>query len=382
MVRITRRHWVAETAGVAGLASIPALAAGKSERLKITKVDIFQVVVPIQDDIINSPEFDPDSLSEFPKGPKVIVKLHTDSGLVGIGETSRNVAKAGALENARHLTGQNALDLDLARLRLPNPATRSAFEIALYDVVGKAFGWPVYQLLGGLAQAKVYIPYWCGRKNPVDAKRVAQRTLKGGFTSLKMKGRPGDPIVEAVRAVKQVAPSVRITVDFNRHYKTAGEFLPVGRALDEIGNMRTIEDPVDDLAEMAKIAREPETAITLTPRNTKQMVDAAKMGACELINTGPMPSMMSFVMNVAVAGALGMPCWHGSGHELGIRDAAMVHSCAAAANCTLPSDILSYQRVDDLIVKPIQIKDSYAIVPNAHGLGVELDTDAVARYSV
>jgi muconate cycloisomerase len=373
---------LAETAGLAGLAAIPSSAAGKSERLKITKVDIFQVVVPIQDDIINSPEFDPDGLSEFPKGPKVIVKLHTDSGLVGIGETSRNVAKVGALENARRLEGQNALDLNLPRLKLPNGASRSAFEIALYDVVGKAFGWPVYQLLGGLAQEKVYVPYWCGRKNAVDARRVAQRTLKGGYTSLKMKGRPGDPIVEAVRAVKQVAPDVKITVDFNRHYKTAEEFLPIGRALEKIGNMRTIEDPVDDLGELAKIAKALETAITLTPRSVTHMVEAAKMGACELINTGPMPSMMSFVTNVAVAGTLGMPCWHGSGHELGIRDAAMVHSCAAAANCSLPSDILSHQRVDDLIVAPIPIKDSFAIVPHTPGLGVELDDAAIRKYAV
>lgn len=382
MVRSTRRQLMAAVPGLAGLAALPSSAAGKSERLKITKVDLFQVVVPIQPDIINSPEFDPDALSEFPKGPKVIVRLHTDSGLVGIGETSRNVAKAGALENARHLEGQNALDLNLPRLRLPNGATRGAFEIALYDVIGKAIGWPVYQLLGGLAQEKVYVPYWCGRKNAADAKRVAQRTLQGGFTSLKMKGRPGDPIVEAVRAVRDVAPEVKITVDFNRHYKTAEEFLPIGRALDRLGNMRTIEDPVDDLGELAKIAKALQTAITLTPRSAKHMVEAAKLGACELINTGPTPSMMSFVTNAALAGALGMPCWHGSGHELGIKDAAMVHSCAAAGNCTLPSDILSYQRVDDLIVKPIPIKDSYVIVPHAPGLGVELDMDAVAKYSV
>lgn len=380
--RIRRRAVLAGTAGLAGLGTLPSRAAGKSERLKITKVDVFQVVVPIQDDIINSPEFDPDGLSEFPKGPKVIVKLHTDSGFTGIGETSRNVPKNGALENAKHLVGQNALDLNLPRLKLPNGSTRAAFEIALYDVVGKAIGWPVYQLLGGLAQDKVYVPYWCGRKNPIDARRVAQRTLQGRFTSLKMKGRPGDPIVEAVRAVRDVAPDVKITVDFNRHYKTAAEFLPIGRALDEIGNMRTIEDPVDSLEELAKIRQALKTAITLTPRSSKQIVEAAKIGACELINTGPSPSMMSFVTNAAVAGAFGMPCWHGSGHELGIKDAAMVHSCAAAENCTLPSDILSHQRVDDLIVKPIPIVESYAIVPRAPGLGVELDEDAVRRYSV
>ena len=75
-----------------------------------------------------------------------------------------------------------------------------------------------------------------------------------------------------------------------------------------------------------------------------------------------------------------MPVWHGSGHELGILDAAMMHSCAAAANCTLPSDILSHQRVDDLIVEPIDIRDSYALVSARPGLGVDLDDDAVRRY--
>ena len=377
----TRRQ-VFTAAGLAGLATLPACFAGKSERLTITKIEVFQVVVPMQDDIINSPEFNPDALSEFPKGPKVIIKLHTDSGLVGIGETSRNVPKDGALENARHLEGQAVLDLNLPRLALPDGRSRAGFEIALYDVVGKAFGWPVYQLLGGLAQDKVYVPYWCGRKNPVDAKRVAERTLKGGFTSLKMKGRPEDPITDAVRAVREVAPDVQITVDFNRHYETAEEFLPIGRALDEIASMRTIEDPVDDLGELAKIAEALETPITLTPRSRKHIVEAARQGACRFINTGPRPSMMSFVINAALAEAFDMPCWHGSGHELGIKDAAFVQSCAAAGNCTLPSDILSHQRVDDLIVEPINIKDSFAMVPRTPGLGVRLDEDAVGRFSV
>ena len=71
-----------------------------------------------------------------------------------------------------------------------------------------------------------------------------------------------------------------------------------------------------------------------------------------------------------------MPVWHGSGHELGILDAVMLHSCAAA-NCTLPSDILSYERVDDVIVKPIDIRESYAYPSGRPGLGIELDQDAV-----
>lgn len=112
------------------------------------------------------------------------------------------------------------------------------------------------------------------------------------------------------------------------------------------------------------------------------MIRAIRAEACTIFNTGPSPSMASFLSNCYLAGAAGMPVWHGSGHELGILDAAMLHSCAASPNSTLPSDILSHQRVDDLIVKPIEIRDSYAIVSDRPGLGIELDEDAVKRYQV
>jgi muconate cycloisomerase len=92
--------------------------------------------------------------------------------------------------------------------------------------------------------------------------------------------------------------------------------------------------------------------------------------------------MAGFVAQSYLAGEAGIPVWRGSAHELGILDAALLHCCAAAPNCTYPSDLLSYQRVDDLIVEPVRIEDSYAIVSDKPGLGVELDMDAVRRYEV
>jgi L-alanine-DL-glutamate epimerase-like enolase superfamily enzyme len=114
----------------------------------------------------------------------------------------------------------------------------------------------------------------------------------------------------------------------------------------------------------------------------RAMIQAIHADAVSAFNTGPSPSMASFISNCYLAGAAGMPVWHGSSHDMGISDASYLHSSAAAANCTLPSDILSYQRVDDLIVKPIEIRDSYAMVSDQPGLGVELDEDAVNRYRV
>lgn len=378
---ITRRGLLG-AAGLAGLASLPERLAGASERLRITRIELFRVAVPMQEDIINSPEFSPDALTEFPGIPKFILKLHTDSGIVGIGETARGLKEEGVRRNVEHLVGKNILDLNLSRLELPYMAAYSGFETALYDALGKAVGWPVWRLLGGMAQERVLVNYWCGRKNPQDMRRVAERAVAGKFRGIKIKGRPGDPVVKAVEAIAAVSPALKVTVDFNGYHKDVAEFLPIGRALDAIGNVEVIEDPItkSDLAGYAALCRTLKSPIALHLASPKAMIEAIGARACSVFNTGPAPSMASFIANAYLAGAVGIPVWHGSGHELGILDAAMVHTCAAAANCTLPSDILSYQRVDDLVVRPVEIRDSFAIVPRAPGLGVELDEDAVRRY--
>jgi muconate cycloisomerase len=380
--RFSRRQMLASAGGLAGLAAVPANAAGKNERLKITKIELFKVVVPMQDDIINSPEFGPDALTEFPSIPKFMLKVHTDSGIVGIGETERGLKDDVVRRNADFLTGKNILDFNLTRLELPAGGGYSGFEMAFYDAVGKALGWPVYRLLGGLAQRKVLVNYWTGRKTPTDMRRVAQRAVAGKFQGIKVKGRPGDPIVKAVQAIAEVSSTLKVTVDFNAYHKTVAEFLPIGKELDAAGNMLVIEDPIvkNDLAGYRELRRQLKTPLALHLGDPQAMIQGIRAEACTIFNTGPSPSMASFVSNCYLAGAAGMPVWHGSGHELGVLDAAMLHSAAASPNCTLPSDILSHQRVDDLIVQPIEIRDSYAIVSDRPGLGVELDEAAVRRY--
>src|SRR5262249_46656893 len=85
----------------------------------------------------------------------------------------------------------------------------------------------------------------------------------------------------------------------------------------------------------------------------------------------------------AVADAAGMLCWHGSGVDLGILEASYLHAAAVARNCVLPADVFGLLvREDDLLAEPLQIQKGLAAVPQRPGLGVELDTDALARYQV
>ncbi len=121
---------------LAGLAALPVSAAGRVERLKITKVELFKVAVPMQPDIISSPELGPDALTEFPSIPKFMIKIHTGSGIVGVGETSRGLKDADVQRSADSLRGKNILDMNRTRLELPGRGAYSGIEMALYDAVG------------------------------------------------------------------------------------------------------------------------------------------------------------------------------------------------------------------------------------------------------
>jgi len=376
----SRRQALAGAGGLAGLAALPANAAGAVERLKITRVELFQVVIPMKPDITADPELE--EASRFDLVPKIILKVHTDAGITGIGESARGEDYAAVQRNAEHVQGKNVLDFNLNRLELPQRPGYRAFEMALYDIVGKAFGWPVYKLLGGLAQRKVLVGYWCGRKTPEGMRRVVQRAVAGKFTSIKMKAAQGDPVVRAIEIIKQDAPDFKVILDPNMRYKGLEAFLPVAKALDQLGNVLVFEDPFNtrDFAGYRELRRQVKTPVAQHLSDPRAMIRAIREEACSVFNTGGNPGMAGFVANCYLAAAAGMPVWHGSGCDLGILDASYLHSCAAAPNCTLPSDILSYLREDDLIVEPIEIRDSFAIVSDRPGLGVRLDEDAVRRY--
>ncbi len=382
MSSISRRNALSGAIGLAGLCTVPCSAAGKTERLKITRVDLVRVVVPMKQDSTTDPETA--ESSRFDLVPKAVLRLHTDAGLIGIGESGRGEDFEAMDRNAEFLKGKNAFDLNLTRIGLPDPAGYAAFEMALYDAVGKAIGWPVYKLLGGLAQPKVLVGYWTGRRTPAGIRRVAERAVAGKFTSIKTKCKQGDPVVECAEVLAQVAPGIKYIVDPNTRYDSYAGFLPVAKALDRIGNCLVFEDPFDknDFEGYRQLRRQVKTQVAQHLGDPRAMIRCIREDACSVFNTGGNPGMSTFVSNCALAAAAGIPVWHGSGNDCGIVDASFLHSCAASPNCTLPSDLLSFLREDDLIVNPIRIADSYAIVPETPGLGIELDEDAVRKYQV
>lgn len=371
----------------AGLTSLPVSAAGRRERLTITDVELFYVCPPLQEGILPATATNPD----FDQVPKFILKVHTDAGIVGLGETHRmgggpHSEAAGRLRQAAEaLRGANVLDFNLTRLQLPVATDLGAFETAFYDIVGKAVGWPVWRLLGGLSQSRIPVHYWAGKGLTMDElRRLAERAVALGFAGVKMKR--CYPLVTALETFASVSPDLKITVDLMGSYPD--DFLPVVRQLEAVGNVLCIEDPPprrDALDEYRQLRQQTSIPIAMhlyiNGEGVRGMVRAIAAEACDIFNLGA-GTMAEFVARSYLAGEAGIPVWHGSAHELGILDAAMLHACAAAPNCTQPSDILSHQRVHNLLATPLEFRDSYATVPTGPGLGVELDEDALHRYEV
>ena len=132
----------------------------------------------------------------------VFVKVYTDQGIDGVGEATleyKEKALVGAVEHIRdYLVGKNPLQIERHWHDIYRDAywrggavlmsALSAVEIALWDILGKSLGVPVYQLLGGRANDKVriYVNGWfSGAKKPEEFAACAKSAMERGVTALK-----------------------------------------------------------------------------------------------------------------------------------------------------------------------------------------------------
>src|SRR6478752_1564157 len=124
-----------------------------------------------------------------------LLKIYTNQGIVGLGEVRDGASATYALMLKSRLLGENPCDVDRLFRRIKQFGGHgrqgggvSAIEIALWDLAGKAYGAPIYQMLGGKFRDKVrcYCDTDADRPSGTEMGKRLKERMDKGFTFLKM----------------------------------------------------------------------------------------------------------------------------------------------------------------------------------------------------
>ena len=368
--------------------------------MHITRVEAIPILVPLKQGLTTKTAH-----GEHIDSPYVIVLIHTNTGLVGLGEATLSPrwsgeTSPGCVAAINDLLGPLLVGTDPTQITAlrqlidgaltANPFTRAAVEMALWDLAGKAVDRPLYQLLGGVVLEEIPIKMVVGAFPVPQAEALAQRFLDWGVGCLKVKVGL-DPAIDfkRVQAVRQLAgPDMPIGIDAN-----CGWDLPTARRLlDQLAPLGILfaEQPipphdVEALAQLRLHSPIPimadESVFTLSDAWS---VTSARAADVLSIYPGKHGGIAATLEICHLARAGGIVCHMGSNLELGIATAAMLHLAAAVpeiASRAYPADLIGplYHEAD-MIRQPLELGPKIARPPQGPGLGVELDQEQLARW--
>ncbi|HVV01287.1 MAG TPA: mandelate racemase/muconate lactonizing enzyme family protein, partial [Verrucomicrobiae bacterium] len=236
--------------------------------MKITRIETIPIRVPLKRDLaIRSGRGGSHAVSPF-----LLVRVHTDSGIIGAGEASCTPRWSGEDQTTgAHLIktyleplllGENPIDVEKVseKFRLAfagNYFTRAAVEMALWDIAGKAAGKPVFELLGGKARENVRTKWSVSGVEPNRAAEIARWAVGQGFHAMKVKvGIDPESDVQRVQAVREaVGPGVKLGVDANGGWTPEAAVTTIAR-LREFG-IYFVEQPVppEDALVLAEVRK-------------------------------------------------------------------------------------------------------------------------------
>ena len=377
--------------------------------MKITDIRATTVTVPLEAPLRHA------AGSHWGRFVRTIVEVETAEGIIGLGEMGGGGESAEAAFRAMkaYVTGHDPTALEEMRFKIANPTASlynnrtqilAALEFACLDILGKKWGVPVHDILGGKLQSSVpfasylFFRYPDSRTGAGEVRTIDQlvehaKQLKSehGFTSHKLKGGVFDPVYE-LKCYRALAEALgtdtregdSFRFDPNASWSTE-QAIWFGQQIEDIRN-DYLEDPVFGLNGMRRTREK-----VRMPLATNTVVVNFEQLAANVLDTavdvilldttfwgGIRPCVKAagvcetFQLGVAV---------HSSG-ELGIQLATMLHLGAVIPNLTFAADAHYHHLRGDIIKGgKFTYRDGRIEVPDAPGLGVELDREKLAEFA-
>lgn len=345
----------------------------------------------------------------------LFVRVEADDGTYGWGEaytqTDRDTSIAAHVDRLGHyLVGRNPFnikhfsqvaydDFSAKRGAMDFWSALSAIEQALWDIVGKSLGVPVYDLLGGACRDKirVYANGWSDEtETPDEYADAAKLMVDRGFTAIKFDPFPGpwrlyisredeEMAVETVHAVRDaVGPDIDLLIEVHRRLAPM-HAVRVARAIEDVDPFWFEEPcPVENVDALAEVRRQIDIPVvageTLYTKAAfrelfeKRAVDIINPDVC---NTGG-------ILETKEIAAMAEPYYVGvSPHNynsVGIALASTVQVSACIPNFIITEYWVNFEPVvNDIVVQPFKVDNGYIRLPEAPGLGMDLDEDALTR---
>lgn len=378
--------------------------------------------------VLRVPDCNPDACDS--SQDTIVVEVHTDEGIVGIGEVDTNPWVVKTLIEA---PGSHIMDLGFKKLLLGQDPTEplaiwdrlytftamtgrrgagicaiGAIDMAIWDIYGKATGKPVWKLLGGARQQSI-TPYASlipgGRTLPEYREGLLKKLLwarEFGFRAAKLEvcvkgpyshnrlNEPDEAIIDVVRACREaVGPGMQLMVDVAYCWSDWKEALRVIRRLEPF-DIFFVETPLpaDDLDGYARLSGATPIRIAAgewlqTRFEFADLMDRGHVDVAQpdIGRVGGITEAMRVVQMAQDRGKIVVPhCW-----KTGIGIAATAHVAFASPNCKfiefLPGALAESRLRRELVAEELRIENGVVLPPQRPGLGISLNQDAVARFA-
>lgn len=347
----------------------------------------------------------------------LFVKIETSAGIVGWGEAYTQYDRdqtfaAHVRELGRYLLGRSAFRIkEFTQIAFDDYAQRrgslefysalSGIEQAMWDVVGKATGQPVYNLLGGACHEKirVYANGWSyGLSSPSDFARAAEKAVARGFTALKFDPMPKpwrtyvpqEHIDQATKVLESIRSAVGKDVDLliDNHRRLAPvHAVELAKRYEDFGIFWFEEPcPPHNLEAMKEVRAKVDVPLVAgeavyTKAEFQPILEAR---AADIIN--PDVSNVGGVLELKEIAAMAEPHFVAVAphnyNSTTLALAATIQAAATMPNFLITEYFLPFEQLGhDLTDKPLVVENGYIRLPEEPGLGFVPNEEKVVSYS-
>lgn len=335
-------------------------------------------------------------------GKKLLVKLETDEGITGWGEMKVPTMRTDRvlIEElvAPEVVGRSIWEMESVVDAFGSFSTMyytdvtsyvGGVEMAMWDALGKHLGKPVHQLIGGKCRDSVEVAFCLGLLTAEESREYARFALEQGFSVLKTKAsRYWQADVNRVKAMhEEVDGHLEFRVDPNQLWSFE-DAVRVGAILEDEGiYLQYMEQPIriDSFGALKSLRNRLRTPIAINEDAyfLRSLSSAAAMDAIDaaVVDLVPAQGILGLKRLAGIAADFGISLAHHSSFDLGIKNAAKLHTIASLPSFDLPIDTVYYAYEDYLLENPLELENGRMTVPNEPGLAT-VDEEKVEQYRI